>query len=121
MGAVMAAFGITAHLGTAAWRGVAERQLVPGGGRDRFVFQRQFVQAPDEPVAGGYVGFSVPDYAADSAVVGILIRRDEGYLSTYIAMKWRDGDWEIAPKPDGSLYSPLSPETTSDGFIPWGA
>ncbi|MEE4544496.1 hypothetical protein V2S66_21265 [Streptomyces sp. V4-01] len=119
LGAVMAAHGITAHLSTASWRSVAEQQIVPGVGRDRFVFQRGFVDVPDTPITGGYAGFSVSDYSRTSAVVGMLIRREESYFSTYIWMKWVAGDWRIEPDPSGSLYSPLESRMTADGFTLW--
>lgn len=125
IGAAVAAHVILAHMSDSDWRDVAARQLVPGPGRNAFVAGRSFVTNADAPghAAATYAGFTVSSYQSDSATVWMLLKQPQGQLAaTSVSMRWTDGDWKVAPRTDGSLYSPLDETVNSTaGFIMWGA
>ncbi|MET4927060.1 hypothetical protein P3L51_32690 [Streptomyces sp. PSRA5] len=122
-GAVLAAHVIPLQLSGSAWRAVAEQQLVPGEARDRFVIGK--VEAgetdPAENTFGRFAGFSLTSYTADSATVRLLLVNPVGgYLSTSVSVRWRDGDWKVAPQNEGSPYSSTTRQARPDGFAAWG-
>ncbi|MDX2938951.1 hypothetical protein [Streptomyces ipomoeae] len=126
MGAVMAVHSITDHLSYKGWRKVVEKQVVPGEGRDALVATRS--QEADQPTtgspdAGGYAGFTVLSYNADQATVMVLVRGmgDGGYGSASVSVHWQDGDWKLAPDPDGTVYSGMAQIDGTDGFVTWEA
>ncbi|WP_329460655.1 hypothetical protein [Streptomyces sp. NBC_01497] len=107
-------------MSTADWKPVANRQLVPGSGKDQFVFQRQFVQAVSGYSLSPYYGFSVNGYSKKEATVGMIMESSGGYASTTVRMKWAEGDWKIDPSGDGELFTPVSTEASPVGYVPWG-
>ncbi|MFE9685397.1 hypothetical protein [Streptomyces sp. NPDC006285] len=122
-GAVLAAHVIPVQLSGAAWRSAAEQQVVPGEPRDKFVAgmaKKEVTTDLDKGPAGRFVGFSLPSYSADSATVRLLLTNPAGgYLSTSVSVRWRDGDWKVAPHDDGSLYSIVQQAKPGD-FAAWG-
>ncbi|MFF7987729.1 hypothetical protein ACFZDK_53340 [Streptomyces sp. NPDC007901] len=123
MGAVLAAHVIPVELSGPHWRAAAEQQVVPGAARDRFVVRKIAARTtdPSKSAAGRFAGFSVSAYASTSATVNLLVTNPlGGYLSTPMSLRWRDGDWKLALRDDGYLYS-ATPESTPVGFVMWGA
>ncbi|GAA4788415.1 hypothetical protein [Streptomyces ziwulingensis] len=121
-GAVLAAHVIPVQLSGAAWRSAAEQQVVPGTPRDEFVAGMAEKGTTDlgESAIGRFVGFSLSSYAAGSATVRLLLTNPAGgYLSTSVSVRWRDGDWKVAPHDDGSLYSVVRQAQPGD-FAAWG-
>ncbi|KAB1141753.1 hypothetical protein F7R91_31605 [Streptomyces luteolifulvus] len=122
-GAVLAAHIIPVELSGAAWRMVAEQQVVPGEPRDAFVTikARADETNPEESAIGRFVGFSLASYSGDSATVRLLVTNPTGgYLSTSVSVRWREGDWKVALRHDGSLYSSVKRTADPDGFVMWG-
>ncbi|MDQ0808450.1 hypothetical protein QFZ63_000164 [Streptomyces sp. B3I7] len=122
MGAVMAAHMITSRMSSPDWRTVADEQLVPGRSRDSFAALRStvVVSKADGPTGAAYEGFSVSDYSQQTAKIGMLIRSTKGVvISTTVSMRWSGGDWKVEPLPDGSLYTPISQETSNGQFHMW--
>ncbi|WP_030186309.1 hypothetical protein [Streptomyces sp. NRRL S-813] len=121
-GAVLAAHIILVELSGPDWRPAAEQQIVPGRPRDRLVTRRaeDDTTGPDGAVAR-FAGYSLASYSGDSATVRLLLSSGAGgYLSTSVSVRFRDGDWKVAPNEDGSLYSSVEPATPG-GFVMWGA
>ncbi|MFD0315653.1 hypothetical protein [Streptomyces flavalbus] len=123
-GAVLAAHVIPVQLSGVSWRLVAQQQVVPGAPRDSFVTDKaksgKAVSA-DSPV-GRFMGYALESYAADRADVRLLVTDPMGgYLTTSVSVRWRDGDWKVALRDDGSLYSAVKRRATTDGFTLWGA
>lgn len=126
MGAVMAVHSITDHLSYEGWRKVVDQQVVPGAGRDALTATR--AQSGDKsttgsPDAGGYVGFTVLTYNESQATVMVLVRGmgDGGYGAASVTVRWQDGDWKLAPEPDGTIYSGVSQVSGTNGFVTWEA
>ncbi|MCN9241335.1 hypothetical protein NGF19_11130 [Streptomyces sp. RY43-2] len=125
-GAVFAAHAIPHHFGYAGWRDVAERQVVPGPGRDAFIANREKQQdasASGQPDGSGYAGFSILSYSKREATVMLLIRvpDTDQYGSLSVTVRWQDGDWKVAPDQDGAVYSGGARVDGTDGFVTWGA
>ncbi|MFD7548342.1 hypothetical protein [Streptomyces sp. NPDC059816] len=124
MGAVMAAHSITSRISYPGWRELAERQMVPGKARDKFLEARakekdKSLSAPPED--GRYAGFSVLSFTKERTSLMMLLEYAEGaYFTVSVNMQWQDGDWKLILRSDGS-YSP-DPSIVSDdtGFIAWG-
>jgi hypothetical protein len=126
MGAVLAAHSITDHLSYPGWRKVVERQVVPGAGRDALIASRS--QEDDKPTSGkadpgGYAGFSVLSYNKKEATLMFLLRGPNSgtYGSASVTVRWKDGDWKLAPDPDGTVYSGMAQVSDTQGFVTWEA
>jgi len=122
-GAALAAHIIPVQLSGPAWRTVAEQQMVPGGPRDRFVTSKARANraGTGQGAVGRFAGFSVASYSRDSATVQLLVTNPMGgYRSTSVSVRWRDGDWKVAPADDGALYTPAQ-QANPGGFVTWGA
>lgn len=121
-GAVLAAHVIPVQLGGTAWRTAAEQQIVPGEPRDKFVISKAEAGTTDleQSLIGRFMGFSLKSYSGESATVRLLLTNPiGGYLSTSVSMRWRDGDWKVAPLDDGSLYTRMR-QAKPSGFSAWG-
>ncbi|MDX6363074.1 MAG: hypothetical protein QOC85_2084 [Streptomyces sp.] len=125
MGAVLAAHAITDHLSYPGWREVVERQVVPGAGRDALVASRSRQEdkpTSGKPDAGGYAGFSVLSYDKKAVTLMFLLRGpNTSYATTSVTVRWHDGDWKLAPDPDGTIYAGMAKVTGTDGFVAWEA
>lgn len=126
MGAVLAAHAITDHFSYPGWREVVERQVVPGEGRDALIASRS--QEEDKPTsgqadAGGYAGFSVLAYNKEEATVMFLLRSPNAgvYGTASVTVQWHEGDWKVAPDPDGTVYSGMAQVSGTTGFVTWEA
>ncbi|WP_018544801.1 hypothetical protein [Streptomyces sp. LaPpAH-108] len=126
VGSVLAAQVITSQMSEAHWRTVADRQLVPGRGRDRFVFHRSTVgstgteRRPDSASVSSYAGFAVTRYDGKDSTVDLLIKSSQGYAATSIDLRWSGGDWKVVPSGDGSLHSPVRSVQNANGYVVWG-
>ncbi|MBQ1093494.1 hypothetical protein [Streptomyces sp. B93] len=123
-GAALAAHIIPVQLSGVSWRLVAQQQVVPGAPRDTFVAGKaeSGTAVSEDSAIGRFVGFSVASYSGDLATVRLLVTDPMGgYLSTSVSVRWRDGDWKVALRDDGSLYSSVERQATTEGFTLWGA
>ncbi|MCF3136854.1 hypothetical protein [Streptomyces olivochromogenes] len=127
LGAVLAAHVIPSQMSGSGWRAAAQQQVVAGHGRDLFVFQRSTVQDIDsggqtgDTSVASYAGFSVTSYKSTSASVKLLLRGEQGYAATTIALRWSGGDWKVLPNGDGSLHTPVTAvQGNTSGYTLWG-
>ncbi|MFF2025440.1 hypothetical protein ACFVW2_27015 [Streptomyces sp. NPDC058171] len=125
MGAVLAAHSIADKFGFAGWREVAERQVVPGAGRDAFIADRakeKDTPVSDQPSGVTYAGFAVLSYNEKEATVMVLagVPQNDQYGSLSVNLRWHEGDWKVVPDPDGTLYAGGSRVDGTDGFVTWG-
>ncbi|MEV4047109.1 hypothetical protein [Streptomyces sp. NPDC049744] len=121
LGAVLAAHVIPVQMEGAAWRTVAEQQIVPGEARDRLVEMK--ISADEAESENGaierFTGFSVASYSENSAVISLLVVTPlGGNLSMSVSVRWREGDWKVEPQDDGSLYSSAK-TATPNNFVLW--
>ncbi|MFJ2905477.1 hypothetical protein [Streptomyces sp. NPDC087212] len=123
LGAVLAATVIPVSASSDGWRTVTAQQLVPGTARDRYVTRKLAAPStnPAESAVGRFVGFSVAHYQSGAATVRLLLTNPAGgYMAATTNLRWRDGDWKLAPQDSGSLYSATA-QAQPDGFVLWGA
>jgi hypothetical protein len=125
-GAVFAAHGIADHFSYEGWREVFERQVVPGPGRDAMIAKRENEKdksTSGQTGAGGYAGFSILSYSKDEATVMLLIRGPSKgqFGAVSLTLQWHEGDWKIAPDPDGTVYSGMVEVSGTNGFVMWEA
>ncbi|MFL4905904.1 hypothetical protein ACJ6WF_22690 [Streptomyces sp. MMS24-I2-30] len=126
MGAVVAAHVITAQTSEPGWQTVVKEQLVAGSGRDMFEFTREISgdsasRGVDKSMIASYAGFSVLSCTRTAASVSLLMRNQQGFMSTSINLRWEKGDWKILPADSGSLFSkPQSVQNTND-YLVWGS
>jgi len=126
-GALIAA----AHLGTRylltpgnGWREVAERQVLPGVGREVFLAARGQVDDLDVPPGsyGQLAGFRIVTFTPDVAVISFVSRFSlTGQLqATTTTVKWTGGDWRLELQPDGGPSPTAQTVPDLDGFVVWG-
>jgi hypothetical protein len=119
-GVVMAAHVIPAQMRTPHWRAVAERQLVPGLGRDFLVALNSRQKKPDVSAGTFYQGFRITSYTSEEAVVDLLFKSAQGgLLSTKVSLAWSEGDWKVVPRSTGTLARTPSPVADTRDFLMW--
>jgi hypothetical protein len=106
------------------WRQVAERQLLPGVGREVFVAARAQVDDLDVPPGtyGQLAGFRIVTFTPDVAVISFVSRFSlTGQLqATTTTVKWTGGDWRLELQPDGGPSPTAQTVPDLDGFVVWG-
>jgi hypothetical protein len=106
------------------WREVAERQVLPGVGREVFLAARAEVDDLDVPPGtyGQLAGFRVVAFTPDVAVICFVSRFSlTGQLqATTTTVKWTGGDWRLELQPDGGPSPTALTVPDLDGFVVWG-
>jgi hypothetical protein len=106
------------------WREVAERQVLPGVGREVFLAARAEVDDLDvQPGSYGQLaGFRILAFTPDVAVICFVSRFSlTGQLqATTTTLKWTVGDWHLELQPDGGLSPTALTVPDLDGFVVWG-
>ncbi|MFC8565897.1 hypothetical protein ACFUIW_09035 [Streptomyces sp. NPDC057245] len=130
VGAVLAAHIIPSQMSGPHWRAVTEAQVVAGRGRDMFVFQRSAGGGSDTDTASRrrtgrsavatYAGFSVLSYSREEASVELLLKGEQSYAATTVALRWSGGDWKVVPLTSGALHSPVETVQGTGGRLMWG-
>ncbi|MFJ8688715.1 hypothetical protein [Micromonospora wenchangensis] len=121
IGAVLAAHAVPTQLAGPAWRAVADRQVLPGPGRDVLVARLEAAAGVVTSRGGGsYAGFTLVRYAADAARVQLLVKTGAGgYVATLVELRWDAGDWKVAPSRAGVVHASLGTVTGSAGYTLW--
>ncbi|CAL9580961.1 hypothetical protein SUDANB140_05038 [Streptomyces sp. enrichment culture] len=130
VGAVLAAHVIPSRMSGPHWRAVTEAQLVAGRGREMFVCRRSAAVGSDTDAASrrrtgrstvaSYAGFSVLSYSREEASVELLLKGEQSYASTTVALRWSGGDWKVEPLGSGAPYSPVEKVQGTGGRLMWG-
>jgi hypothetical protein len=106
------------------WREVADRQVLPGVGRDVFVAARAEVDDLEVPPGtyGQLAGFRMVTFTPDVAVISFVSRFSlTGQLqATTTTVKWTGGDWRLELQPDGGSSPTAQTVPDLDGFVVWG-
>jgi hypothetical protein len=106
------------------WREVADRQVLPGVGRDVFVAARAQVDDLEVPPGtyGQLAGFRMVTFTPDVAVISFVSRFSlTGQLqATTTTVKWTGGDWRLELQPDGGSSPTAQTVPDLDGFVVWG-
>jgi hypothetical protein len=122
MGAVIAAYDISAGMGSPQWKAWTEQDAVPGQGQQAFIAasQAQAYQAPAPGEIAQAVGFEITAYTPQQATIETLADGGENYFANEYTVAWYDGDWKIVLTPDGSTGPTPQSVTSTEGFTLWG-
>ena len=121
-GAVIAVRSIDAWLFSTQWKTVLATQVArtPGYAELQSALQSQPPDgsAEDDTV----IGFDIETYTPTAATVALVIRGGTGTgpAACSQALQWTDGDWQLTPRPDGTLTEKPCPVVTTGTYIPWG-
>ncbi|MFJ6197329.1 hypothetical protein [Micromonospora sp. NPDC092111] len=121
IGAVLAAHAVPTQLAGPNWRAVADRQVLPGPGRDVLVARLDAASGTVTSRGGGsYAGFAVVRYSVEAARVQLLVKTGAGgYVATLVDLRWDGGDWKVAPSRAGAVYASIGAVTGSAGYTLW--
>ncbi|MFE0588400.1 hypothetical protein [Micromonospora echinospora] len=120
MGAVLAAHVIPTGLGGPDWAAVADRQVVPGRGREVLLARLAVAAETTARGGGSYLGYDLVRYAPESAQVRLLVQSGSGgYASTLVELRWDGGDWKVLPSRTGAVHTGSAAVTGSAGFTLW--
>ncbi|WP_436772851.1 hypothetical protein [Yinghuangia sp. YIM S09857] len=129
-GALLAAANIVMrHPVAPDWRSLAERQMVPGPGRDAYLRLREQQEGPTGvaavPPAGDRLarlaGFRFVSYSPQSAAVALLFRMSNGELWASVhTVDWSEGDWKLHMRDDGSDAFMEQTVAGTEGYVEWG-
>lgn len=121
-GAVIAAWSINASLFTTHWSDVLATQIAHTTGYPRLVTQLQAEPPDGSPGTTSPAGFEI--IAADQDAVTLeLVLRDNttsALVGCPVTVAWEGDDWQLAPRPDGTVTTPTCPAVTAGTFIAWG-
>ena len=120
-GAVVAAVNINTWLFSRQWRTVLATQVARTSGYSELQSALES-QPPDGSAEIDTVaGFAVVAYTATAATVEVVERSPNGgEIGCPLSEQWSDGDWQLTPRPDGTLSAMPCPDVTTGTYIPWG-
>ena len=121
MGAVMAAFGISAALCGPQWQEATVLAVLPGSNRRAFIAvgTRQHYMPPARTVTRP-VGFAVVAYTPAQATVETLVVDGSQYAASFRTVVWSGGDWKLSMMPGGTAGPGPQVVATTAGFTLWG-
>jgi len=122
VGAVIAAMSINTWLFSTQWRTVLATQIARNPGYT--ALQAGLESQPPDGSAGTdtVVGFNIAEYTPTAATVDLVIKGANGGVDACpLAVQWSASDWQLAPRPDGTLTEDSCPTAATGTYIPWGA
>ncbi|MFI0451420.1 hypothetical protein [Actinomadura sp. 6N118] len=92
-----------------------------GEGKVAYARARASRQAVADGAAAQIAGFRIVSYTPQNAVVGTVSRDPARGARTArtTTVKW-DGDWKLAPTPEGSTGSAPQVANSLSGYVFWG-
>ncbi|MFI0453157.1 hypothetical protein [Actinomadura sp. 6N118] len=121
-GALMAAVQISVRLDRAPrWRQILNQQVVADEGKVAYARARAAQQVVAEGEAAQIAGFRIVSYTPQTAVIATVSRDPARGARTVrtTTVKW-DGDWKLAPTPQGSTSSAPQTVNSLSGYVLWG-
>ncbi|MEV5573573.1 hypothetical protein AB0L06_26315 [Spirillospora sp. NPDC052269] len=120
-GALFAAVQISVRLDRSTrWQKILEQQVVEGRGKAAYARVRASEQPVPARKAAQITGFRIVSYTPQTAVVGTVLRDPgRGRTARTTTVKWQ-GDWKLAPTPDGFTGSAPQNVDSLSGFVFWG-
>ena len=121
MGAVIAAFDITAALSGLRWQAATVLAVLPGPNRRAFIEagEREHYTPPSEAITRP-VGFAVVAYTPAQATVETLVVDGGQYAASFRTVVWSGGDWKLSMMPGGTPGPGPQVVATTAGFALWG-
>jgi len=120
VGAVIAAASINTWLFSTQWRIVLATQVARNPGYT--ALQAGLESQPPDGSAGTdtVVGFNIAEYTPTGATVDLVIKGANGGVDACpLAVQWSASDWQLAPRPDGTLTEDSCPAAATGTYIPW--
>ncbi len=120
VGAVIAAVSINTWLFSTQWRTVLATQIARNPGYT--ALQAGLESQPPDGSAGTdtVVGFNIAEYTPTGATVDLVIKGANGGVDACpLAVQWSASDWQLAPRPDGTLTEDSCPTAATGTYIPW--
>ncbi|MBO2465188.1 hypothetical protein [Actinomadura violacea] len=121
-GALIAAVQISVRLERSTrWREILEQQVVTSEGKIAYSRARAADRVVPAGKAAQITGFRIVSYTPQSAVVGTVSRDPArgGRTARTVTVKW-EGDWKLAPTPEGSTGSAPQKVDSLSGYVFWG-
>lgn len=121
-GALFAAAQISVRLDrSAGWQKILGQQVVGGEGKAAYARVRAAGQVVPAGEAAQIAGFRIVSYTPQTAVVGTVSRDPAhgGRMARTTTVRW-DGDWKLAPTPQGSTGSAPQAVDSLSGYVFWG-
>lgn len=121
-GGVLAAWSINASLFSTKWQHVLETQVARTSGYPRLVTQLQINPPDGSPGTTSPAGFAILSADQDAVTVELVLRDDanSALVGCPVTVAWDGNDWQLAPRPDGTVTTPTCPAIEPGSYISWG-
>lgn len=121
-GGVLAAWSINASLFSTEWQHVLETQIAHTSGYPRLVTQLQTDPPDGSPGTTSPAGFAILAADQDAVTVELVLRDDasSALVGCPVTVAWDGNDWQLAPRPDGTVTTPTCPAVEPGSYISWG-
>jgi len=120
-GAVIAAVSINTWLFSTQWRTVLATQVARNPGYTELQSALSSQPPDGSRETDTVAGFTVAAYTATAATVEVVERSPNGgTIGCPLSEQWVNGDWQLTPRPDGTLSAMPCPDVTTGTYIPWG-
>jgi hypothetical protein len=122
MGAVIAAWTINADLFSTGWRQALDTQVARTAGYPRLLTELEATPPDGTPGIDSPAGFSVVAATADTVTVDLVLQGagNGGLIGCSLTVSWDGGDWQLDPRPDGTLTTTPCPPVDAGTFANWG-
>jgi hypothetical protein len=122
MGAVIAAWTINADLFSTGWRQAITTQVARTAGYPRLLTELEATPPDGTPGVDSPAGFTVLAATADTVTVDLVLQGpgNGGLIGCPLTVSWVGGDWQLAPRADGTLTTMPCPAVDPGTFVTWG-
>jgi hypothetical protein len=122
MGGVIAAWTINADLFSTGWRQALDTQVARTAGYPRLLTELEATPPDGTPGIDSPAGFSVVAATADTVTVDLVLQGagNGGLIGCSLTVSWDGGDWQLDPRPDGTLTTMPCPAVDPGTFVSWG-
>lgn len=121
-GGVIAAWSINASLFSTDWQHVLDTQVAHTAGYARLVTQLQTDPPDGSPGTTSPAGFEILAADQDAVTVELVLRdsANGALVGCPITVAWDGDDWQLAPRPDGTVTTPTCPAVAPGSYVSWG-
>jgi hypothetical protein len=121
MGATIAARTIDASLFSTNWRTAIAIQVAHTPGYAELLTALEAAPPDGSADADTLIGFNVVGYTPAVTTIQLVLQGSNGGVAgCSLAVQWTAGDWQLAPRPDGSLTQTPCPTVDPGTYILWG-
>lgn len=121
-GAVIAAWSINASLFSTRWEHVLKSQIAHTSGYARLVTQLQADPPDGSPGSTSPAGFEILAANENAVTVDLVLRSNvnDALIGCPVTVIWSGEDWQLAPRPDGTITTPTCAAVQPGGYVSWG-